>query len=355
MNEIHFTGAPELMPELPAGDLVTVKTLTETGKEIPCTCIMPVERCATGLPGLRVEIPSPEVRQIIVELPPLYYPGGNDQVIMPRSAGKRMKNPAQSLFAPAVWTTTGWKDRSLSTDERGKLYPWEIDAPESEWSFKAALQFITYGDDKRSVYLGCCDPTFENSFVSIRCKRGEKALHLSYKKSWNCDKSGSFEFSFGVLPGDWRAAAKVYRKWFDKVETFGTDAEELDYYLEMCRYSAVTYEGFKERMAADPIYQEKLATAPNAARPELAKEFAIRDFVEHIFHMVQRNGGMNRSVSIGFSDDDKGNVKTVSSYIREELSRRFEGIKFVVYDTSDRSLAKGRKVCVSGQLNLPGF
>ena len=148
-----------------------------------------------------------------------------------------------------------------------------------------------------------------------------------------------------------------YRRWIDGVGDgeFGTDAEELDYYLGMCRYSAVTYRGFKDRMAADPIYKEKLATATTAARPELAKEFAIRDFVEHVFHMLQRNGGLDRSVAIGFSDDDKGNVKTVSDYIRRELSKRFDGIKFVVYDTSDRALAKGRKVCVSGQLNLPGF
>jgi len=148
-----------------------------------------------------------------------------------------------------------------------------------------------------------------------------------------------------------------YRQWIDGVGDgeFGTDAEELDYYLGMCRYSAVTYEGFKERMARDPIYKEKLAVASNASRPELAKEFAIRDFVEHVFHMLRRSGRLNRSVSIGFSDDDIGNVKTVSSFIREELSKRFDGIKFVVYDTSDRTLAKGRKVCVSGQMNLPGF
>ena len=148
-----------------------------------------------------------------------------------------------------------------------------------------------------------------------------------------------------------------YRQWLDGVGDgeFGTDAEELDYYLSMCRYSAVTYAGFARRMAEDPIYQEKLATATTAARPELAKEFAIRDFVEHVFHMLRQGGCLNRSVSIGFSDDDKGNVKTVSEYIRSELSKRFEGIKFVVYDTSDRTLAKGRKVCVSGQLNLPGF
>ncbi|MBR3223369.1 MAG: hypothetical protein IKF72_14210 [Kiritimatiellae bacterium] len=146
-----------------------------------------------------------------------------------------------------------------------------------------------------------------------------------------------------------------YRRWIDGVEKFGSDAEELDYYLGMCRYAAVTNALFKERMASDPIYREKLATATVAARPELAKEFAIRDFVEHVFHMLRRAGRLDRSVSIGFSDDDPGNVKAVSSYIRSELSKRFEGIKFVVYDTSDRTLPKGRKVCVSGQLNLPGF
>ena len=148
-----------------------------------------------------------------------------------------------------------------------------------------------------------------------------------------------------------------YRRYIDGVGDgeFGTDQEELDYYLSMCRYSAVTYQGFKDRMVKDPIYQEKLATATNASRPELAKEFAIRDFVEHIFHMLRRNGTMGRPVSIGFSDDDKGNVKCVSDYIRAELARRFDAIKFVVYDTSDRSLPKGRKVCIAGQLNLPGF
>ncbi len=151
------------------------------------------------------------------------------------------------------------------------------------------------------------------------------------------------------------ANLRGYRRWLDKIETFGTDAEELDYYLSMCRYSAVTNPDFKVRMANDPIYKEKLARSPRAAGQEIAKEFAIRDFVEHVFHMIQRTHGFDRSVSIGFSDDDPSNVKTVSDYIRRELGRRFEGIKFVVYDTSDRTLAKGRKVCVSGQLNLPGF
>ena len=153
------------------------------------------------------------------------------------------------------------------------------------------------------------------------------------------------------------ANLRGYRAWIDGVgeNEMGTDREELDYYLSMCRYSAVTHSEFKDRMAADPIYRDKLSTATTASRPELAKEFAIRDFVEHVFHMLRRSGNLNRPVSIGFSDDDQGNVKCVSEFIRAELSKRFDGIKFVVYDTSDRTLSKGRKVCVTGQLNLPGF
>ena len=92
-----------------------------------------------------------------------------------------------------------------------------------------------------------------------------------------------------------------------------------------------------------------------AERPELAKEFAIRDFVEHVFHVLQRTGGLGRPVSVGFSDDDPGNVRAVSDYIRGELVKRFNGFKFVVYDTSDASLDNGRKVTVAGQLSLPGF
>ena len=146
-----------------------------------------------------------------------------------------------------------------------------------------------------------------------------------------------------------------YRWWLDKRTTFGTDAEELDYYLSMCRYHAVTHPGFFEQMKSDGDFGGRYAEASSAERPELAKEFAIRDFVEHVFHMLQRTGGLGRPVSVGFSDDDAGNVRAVSDYIRGELVKRFEGFKFVVYDTSDASLDHGRKVTVAGQLSLPGF
>ena len=147
-----------------------------------------------------------------------------------------------------------------------------------------------------------------------------------------------------------------YRYCFDKVECFGTDEEELDYYLSMCRYHAVTSPDFKEKLSGDSDFGARLADATSAQKPELAKEFAIRDFVEHLFRTLRRTGGVgSHQVAIGFSDDDAGNVNAVSNYIRHELASRFSSCKFVVYDTGDPALANGRKLTVSGQLDLPGF
>ena len=214
----------------------------------------------------------------------------------------------------------------------------------------AALEKVEHGEKPGPSYNALKKTLREGRLFSIVTARGhspetiEKAVRVFIRYALS---EQDREEMMSNLRG--------YRQWLDKVETFGSDAEELDYYLGMCRYSAVTYDGFRERMANDPIYKEKLASATVASKPELAKEFAIRDFVEHVFHMLRRCGGLCRSVSIGFSDDDRGNVKSVSRYIQSELSKRFDGFKFVVYDTSDRTLSKGRKVCVSGQMNLPGF
>jgi len=150
------------------------------------------------------------------------------------------------------------------------------------------------------------------------------------------------------------ANLRGYRLCFDKVEHFGTDDEEIDYFLSMCRYHAVTSPDFKERISDDADFSQRFEEASSAQRPELAKEFAIRDFVDHLFRTMQRTGGIGgRQVAVGFSDDDAGNVNAVMDYIREELSRHYQSFKFVVYNTgADAELSHGRKVTVSGQLEL---
>lgn len=141
------------------------------------------------------------------------------------------------------------------------------------------------------------------------------------------------------------ANLRGYRACYDRVTQFGADEEELEYYLGLNHYHAVTSPGFSNRVAQ---------AAPGAESAEHRKQFAIREFVEHVVRILARTqeGRLRRPVSVGFSDDDAGNVQAVQEYIRTELARRFPGVKFVVYDTSDRTLEKGRKIVVSGQMDL---
>ena len=141
------------------------------------------------------------------------------------------------------------------------------------------------------------------------------------------------------------ANLRGYRACFDRLTDFGSDEAELEYYLALNRYHAVTNPSFKKWMSG---------TAKGSGAAETAKQFAVRDFVEHVIKTVSRtgDGAWRNPVSVGFSDDDPGNVSAVEKYVRAELARQFPGVKFCVYDTSDPSLNHGRKLVVSGQLDL---
>lgn len=121
------------------------------------------------------------------------------------------------------------------------------------------------------------------------------------------------------------------------------DAGVLAYYLNLNRYHAVTSPQFQQ------MVDQKLGRSITAF--EGRKEFAIRDFVEHLFTIIERIG-VHKPISVGFSDDDPANIRAVETYIEKRLSKRFPSVRFVVYDTSDQSLTAGRKVIVSGQLEL---
>jgi hypothetical protein len=123
-----------------------------------------------------------------------------------------------------------------------------------------------------------------------------------------------------------------------------TDQQIMDYYLSLNKYHAVTSPQFEE------LVEGKI---PGYNHAEARKQFAIRDFLEHLFMIIERIG-VHKPVSVGFSDDDPANVRAVEEYIRDELAKRFPSVRFVVYDTSDASLTAGRKVVVAGQLEF-GF
>lgn len=127
-----------------------------------------------------------------------------------------------------------------------------------------------------------------------------------------------------------------YIAYFDGDPDALSDKTVLKQYLDLCRYRGVTSPEFQQLMG------RKLGGSES---PEEAKQFAIREFVQHAMSLV-RDRRKAAKISIGFSDDDRKNLEAVEEFIRRELAREYPGVKFAVYDTSDPRRRKGRKLVI---------
>jgi len=134
-----------------------------------------------------------------------------------------------------------------------------------------------------------------------------------------------------------------YMECFAPGDGLETDEEIVSYYLDNNKYHAVMSPHFRQLMG------QQAGSSPDT---EKGKQFAIKDFVNHLVEIARLRGLTDRPFSVGFSDDDVRNVEAVEGYIREELTREFPGVKFVVYYTDDPDTPSGRKVVVRGQLTL---
>jgi len=99
----------------------------------------------------------------------------------------------------------------------------------------------------------------------------------------------------------------------------------LDYYLSQQQYSPVSSKEF----------QDKYNIEGEATNPEEGKKIALRDYVSKIVENVKDIvNDVYKTLSIGFSDDDKGNIESIKNLIMDELSHEYPQVKFIVYDTS---------------------
>ncbi len=113
------------------------------------------------------------------------------------------------------------------------------------------------------------------------------------------------------------------------------DEQVIDLYLdEMGEYYPVSSEEFGERFG--------LEVTGGASNPEHAKKVAIEHFVKKVLRNVKKliESGTYTKMSVGFSDDDLGNVKAVESFIEDQLKHIYPELHFVVYDTSDKGKRK---------------
>lgn len=116
---------------------------------------------------------------------------------------------------------------------------------------------------------------------------------------------------------------------------YGTTIEQ---YLNLQDYYPVTSDEFIKQFDADA----------SVTNPEVGKMIALKTFVDRVVNAVKEmNENPNyNGVSIGFSDDDLGNIESAEKYIEEELKKLYPKVNFLVYDTSDPKNPKKKRIII---------
>jgi hypothetical protein len=82
--------------------------------------------------------------------------------------------------------------------------------------------------------------------------------------------------------------------------------------------------------------------------PEEGKKIAFKSFVDRIVSQISeiKDNEEFEGISVGFSDDDEGNVEVVEDLIRNKLKKLYPEINFIVYDTSDPKDTKKKRIII---------
>jgi len=86
----------------------------------------------------------------------------------------------------------------------------------------------------------------------------------------------------------------------------------------------------------------------SADNPEVAKTVALKNFVSRIVSLVGKikDNSKYTGISIGYSDDDLGNIESAEKYIEETLKDLYPDVTFLVYDTSDPKNTRKKRIVI---------
>lgn len=143
---------------------------------------------------------------------------------------------------------------------------------------------------------------------------------------------------------------EVLRKGMDLVISYTFNEEELKTMIDNIQQNITELDGsdphtvlktYLDSQDYHPVtskqFMEKFGTGSDSAlNPEENKKIALRDYVTKIVYQAkQMVNSEHNKLSIGFSDDDLGNINAIIPFIENVLQAEFPNVTFVVYDTSD--------------------
>ena len=109
----------------------------------------------------------------------------------------------------------------------------------------------------------------------------------------------------------------------------------IDEYLNLQNYDPVSSDEYKQKYGVG-----------DASNPEHQKMMSLERFVQRV---VSDAGNLKShpkftGFSVGFSDDDLGNVRAAEEFIRKDLIKKYPDVKFLVYDSSDPNNPKKNRI-----------
>jgi len=112
----------------------------------------------------------------------------------------------------------------------------------------------------------------------------------------------------------------------------------IDEYLNLQDYHPVSSIEFLNKFGLDV----------SGTNPEKGKETAFRSFVEKVVEKIKDiiDDDEFEGISIGYSDDDEGNIKIIEKLIENELHKLYPKINFIIYDTSDPNNPKKKRIII---------
>ena len=116
---------------------------------------------------------------------------------------------------------------------------------------------------------------------------------------------------------------------------YGTSVKQ---YLNLQDYYPISSDAF----------MKKFNIKGDVDNPEIAKTIALKSFVDRVVNVVKdiKDNPEYTGISIGYSDDDLGNIQSAEKYIEEILKDLYPDVSFLVYDTSDPENTKKKRIVI---------
>ena len=234
------------------------------------------------------------------------------------------------LYMPTVikmikYDGNEWKPVEVSTHTFSKVrddknYKLDDDA---FYNFREEKEFIK--DLKKALENQSFAPSFDKfkealiyaNPISIITARGHQPITL--RKGMDLVISRTFN------ENELSTMLSNIQENFSETE-YMTPDKTLEVYLDSIDYHPVSSEHFSNKFGTD---------FSSAINPEENKKIAFRDYVGKVINGAKQMVGSNyNKLSIGFSDDDLGNINAMIEFIKNELQEEFPDTKFIIYDTS---------------------